>query len=421
MADARRAALKAELRKEIDSSSRLLAHTKSSFPKTGNPEHRIVVPTLGQTLREESNANASAGSGTNSPRRSDSFNKNFHSTAAVSCIRNVPTRVEYTASPQRGPSSPARKSRASSPVSQAAKAVLPVTASAESDVLTVKRAGPIARSALYHHPGIVLPAEASQSESHNKLWLRKPLADGTRHAQTKRLFPERRSDSPLRGIGPAASDVSEEPSQHRRTDSPGGRRRIDVSDNLSGPSATVVREQPAPVTGRKHEHRSDSPRVAPYFENAAERDPNSQRRDAGLLGYGPTGKAHFVKPDDHPHLLDDDNGKTGPEPVSRGVRLVGGKSHRSLNMLALHEHAKEEVRDREEAFRPSIMVMQGPPPFVPPPLPPRTNSPRRGAARMGDNDIFHTQPAVPQASSTTPLHIGRGIGRYSPARQDRPF
>jgi hypothetical protein len=423
MADARRAALKSELRREIDASSRLLVHTKSSVHKTGNTEARVVVPTLAQHLRETTTEQPGSAR-PDSPRRSESFMRNFHSAGAINAIRQVaPARTELPGSPRRGTGSPSRRAASPAAATASSNPVFPQTDADDGNVLKFERGGRIARSAFEHHRGIVIPAESSDSHEHGKLWLRKPLSDGSRHAQSKRLFPERRASSPAAELPPADGAFPDTTNaSRRRTDSP-GRRMIERQDNLSGCGAAVTREQPAVVTGRKHDSRTNSPSRAPYFEPQLELRTGSNgqpRRNSGLLGYGPTGKSHAVKPSDYPRLLDEESGAQGPERVTRGVRLVEGRSHRNLNTLALQEHSKAEVNDREERFRPSVVVMQGPPPFVPPPPPQRTQSPRRGSGKWPDSDIFNIGPAVPRETQQ-PLRVGRGIGSFSPARQERPF
>jgi hypothetical protein len=408
----RRADLRADIRREIDTSSRLLVHTRSSVQK-GIEQKQPVVALHPNHFTENTQYSAIS---KNSPlrtrgdspsgKRSAAFMRNVYGNSVGTCIKQDP--VNMVSRPT--PASPHRIASPSRTDSHAlvygkqrrASSELPVPASV--DNVESSLAGKIIRRSGDHHKNIIFPQEATGKveKSNGRLWISKPLSNGDRHAQSKKLFDEKGTSIETRPETPTS-----------------GRRVLHQKQNLDGAGANVT-SSPSRTNLRSRIDQFHTLQ-APYRETDGPRakvSAEGPRLNTGLMGLGASGKQKRTVDNSTDNLLDfQDKGWKGVHdiPLNRGPQLVAGKSHTSYQTINLAEHTAAEVN--EKPFRPSTVVMNGPPSFVPEPMRRRASPSARKFDNAQFNSDIHNNAPVAATRIESPVRRGRSPGKFSPLRQ----
>lgn len=405
-AESRRERLKQQLRSEI---------TQAKVSST-----TVVTEPPAATLRLASNSSLGSNPAVPAPSprnrtdsplggkaRSQLFIQQFSGSGAVSCMHGQSEPIkERPASPRRlgstltaaaasvvtAPPVSARVRRHTPPA--------PVVPTESHDLY-----GHVLMSNQPHHKRIIFPAErvhAANPITHDKLWTQRPLADGTRFVPSKRLVPQPCADSTL----------PENPITPRS-----GRRVFAQEPHIEG-CGMSVKQDPREVPP----HRVDKfhSLVAPYreFRSDGTHEPNDGPSNRGLLGFAPTGRrsidvGHAGNITEHK-----DGGWGFTDRDKRGPAKVEGRTEAQPFQTVLYRQTPETAPPKEATFRPSLVVMSGPPSFQAPPPPPRSNSPTlRYNSDRWTSDLFHVGPAPVNPS---PVRRGRSPGIYSPLRGQSP-
>lgn len=400
---------------KISADSRLFKHTAASEPKfTGE---RTVIPRHPSMIPDNSCAPEPTipSARTGSPlRKSDSFYRMFHSTGAIAAIRgDAPMLATQSTSAN---SSVRRGSDCAVLSPSATNPQQPLGPSNDSAVgsrsRTPERSSSVGGIRRHGHANMT-----TEERDTRGCWLAKPLSDGSRYTKTKRMFT---AQSQWGGVGSGGGGGRDSPARSgsrepaARDESPirAGRRVFTPREGIVGSSCTVVAAEKPHVPHRvQHFHHTDPP------FRTADTPPLEGGVFTGLMGIGPSGRRH-IPSGDTAELLWHTESSWRNDPHRRGPQLVAGYSHKSVETTNLAAYTAEQLNEKK--FRPSVVVMHGPPPFRPQ-SPARGRSPSRGVGAPRDSDIFPVGgiPNVPFPHMEMPV-MSRSIGSFSPLRQKPP-